>query len=59
MSVVSTESIISFLQLAKWFLLKQQKKNCRWSQQKYAEITKDFLWIELQNYYVKSTEKKY
>ena len=26
--------------------------------QKYAEITKDFLWIDLQNYYVESTEKR-
>jgi len=59
MSVVSTESIISFVQLAYWFLLKQQKKKTVDDhRQKYVEITKDFLWSELQNYCVESTEKK-
>ena len=43
MSVVATESIISFLQLA------YTKKN--------VVIAKDCLWIELQNYCVASTEK--
>ena len=58
MSVVSTESIISSVQLAYWFLLKQQKKICGWSQTKNVEIAKVCLWIELQNYCVESTEKK-
>ena len=52
MSVVSTESIISSVQLAYWFLLKQQKKSVNDHRQKYAEITKDFLWIDLQKFYV-------
>ena len=58
MSVVSTESIISFVQLAYWFLLKQQKKIVDDHRQKYVEITKDCLWNELQIYCVESTEKK-
>ena len=57
MSVVSTESIISFVQLAYWFLLKQQKKIVNDHRQNSAEITKDFLCIDLQNNYVESTEK--
>ena len=41
MSVVSTESIISFVKLAYWFLLKQQKKKIvNDHKKKYAEITK-------------------
>ena len=58
MSVVSTESIISSLQLAYWFFLKHQKKNVNDQRQKHAEITKDIDWIELQNYHVESTENK-
>ena len=59
MSVVSTESIISFLELAYWYLLKQQKKkSVDDHKHKYVEITKDCLWIELQNYCVESTEKR-
>ena len=58
MSVVSTESIISSVQLALWFFLKQQKKFVVDHRQKNVEIAKDCLWIELQNYCVESTEKK-
>ena len=59
MSVVSTESIILFVQLAYWFLLKQRKKKIVDNhRQEYVEITKDCLWNELQNYCVESTEKK-
>ena len=58
MSVVSTESIISSVQLALWFFLKQQKKNIVDHKRKNVEIAKDCLWIELQNYCVESTEKK-
>ena len=57
MYVVSTESIISSVKLAYRSLLKQQRKNCKWSQTKYAEITKNVLWIKLQNYYVEPTEE--
>ena len=59
MSVVSTEHKISSVQLAHWFLLKQQKKKIVDDhRQKYVEITKDCLWSKLQNYCVESTEKK-
>ena len=58
MSVVSTKSIISSVKLAYWYLSKQQKKKfVNDHRQKYAEITKNLLWIELQNYYVEPTEK--
>ena len=60
MSVVSTESIILFVQLAYWFFLKQQEKIVEdHKKNKYVQITKDCLWNELQNYCVESTEKKY
>ena len=59
MSVVSTESIILIVQLAYWFLLKQQKKKILDDhRQKHVAIAKDCLWSELQNYCVESTEKK-
>ena len=57
-SVVSTETILSSVQLAYWFLPKQQKRFVIDHRQKNVEIAKDCLWIELQNYCVESTEKK-
>ena len=58
-SVVSTESINSFCAID---LLISSKATEKFfvddHKQKYVEITKDFLWIELQNYYVESTEKR-
>ena len=57
MSVVSTESIISSVQITYLFLLKQQKKFVDNHKQKYVEMTKDCVWNELQNYCVESTEK--
>ena len=43
MSAVSTESIISSVQITYWFLLKEQKKITDDHRQKYVEITKDCL----------------
>ena len=58
MSVVSTKSIISSVKLAYLISFKTtQKKFVNDHRQKYAVITKNFLWIELQNYYVEPTEK--
>ena len=57
-SAVSTESILSSVQLAYWFLPKNRKKIVTDHRQKNVEIAKDCLWIELQNFFVKSREKK-